>query len=183
MRIAANPGPRKIGALVALLVTAGCGQLGTDVTAPATAQLGEQWAVVDKYCVECHNDIDLAGGFAFDAIAAQSLAANADVWEKATRKLRGHLMPPPNGPQPSEATVRSLVATVEGALDDAASANPIYEGVGLHRLNRKEYANAVRDLLALEIDPVQFLPQDEVAQGFDNIASALQVSPSSSSST
>ena len=74
--------------------------------------------------------------------------------------------------------MRSLVANVEGALDDAASANPIYEGVGLHRLNRKEYANAVRDLLALEIDPVQFLPQDEVAQGFDNIAGALQVSPS-----
>ena len=178
MRVTANPRLRQIGVLVALLLTAGCGQLGTDVTAPATAQLGKQWAVVDKYCVECHNDVELAGGFAFDAIAAQSLAANAEVWEKATRKLRGRLMPPPNGPQPTEATVRSLVATVEGALDDAASANPSYEGVGLHRLNRKEYANAVRDLLALEIDPVQFLPQDEVAQGFDNIASALQVSPS-----
>ena len=130
MRVTANPRLRQIGALVAVLVTAGCGQLGTDVTAPATAQLGKQWAIVDRYCVECHNDVDLAGGFAFDAIAAQSLGENAEVWEKATRKLRGRLMPPPNGPQPSEATVRSLVATVEGALDDAASANPIYEGVG-----------------------------------------------------
>jgi hypothetical protein len=178
MRDHAIPRPRHIGVLAGLFFLAGCGQLGTDLTSPATAQLGKQWAVIDEYCVECHNELELAGGFAFDAIAGQSLAVNADVWEKATRKLRGRLMPPPNRPQPSAATLRSLVATVEGALDDAGSADPSYEGVGLHRLNRKEYANAVRDLLALEIDPVELLPQDEVAHGFDNIASALQVSPS-----
>jgi hypothetical protein len=178
MRFRVSDRLRHIGVLGTLLLVAGCGNPETDVAAPATAQLGKQWEVVDKYCVECHNGLELAGGFAFDDIADQTVAKNAELWEKATRKLRGRLMPPPNRSQPSDSAVRSLVASVETALDAAAAAAPSYEGVGLHRLNRKEYANAVRDLLALQIDPVELLPQDEVAQGFDNIASALQVSPS-----
>src|SRR5262245_32145232 len=178
MRFSVNDRLRHIGALAALLLTAGCEGPDPDVAAPATAQLGKQWDAIETYCVECHNGLELAGGFAFDEIADQSLAANAELWEKATRKLRGRLMPPPNRSQPSDAALHSLIASVEKALDSAAASNPSYEDVGLHRLNRKEYANAVRDLLALDIDPVQLLPQDEVAQGFDNIASALQVSPS-----
>ena len=160
------PRSQAIGVLIALVMTAGCGQLDPDVTAPATAQLGKQWQVVDEYCVECHNDIELAGGFAFDAMAAGTLAANAEVCEKAMRKLRGRLMPPPNRPATKRGDVALVRRPVESTLDEAASANPSYEARrASHRLNRKEYANAIHDLLALEIDPVELLPQDEVARG------------------
>ena len=96
------------------------------------------------------------------------------------RKLRGRVMPPPNARQPDQAAIDSLVAWLEETLDRAAAAGPSHlpDQVVLHRLNRKEYANAVRDLLAVEIDGNELLPADDVAEGFDNIATALQVSPS-----
>ena len=107
-----------------------------------------------------------------------SIAKHPDLFEKAVRKLRGRVMPPPGARQPEPAAVDSLVAWLEDSLDRAAGPAYLRDDVELHRLNRKEYANAVRDLLAVEVDAAALLPADDVADGFDNIASALQVSPS-----
>ena len=106
------------------------------------------------------------------------MAQHAETLEKAVRKLRGHLMPPPKEPRPDEQRLTSFVAWLENSLDAAAASQHAFPAIVPHRLNRKEYANAVRDLLALEIDPAEFLPQDEEVKHFDNIASGLQVSPS-----
>jgi hypothetical protein len=102
------------------------------------------------------------------------------VFEKAVRKLRGRVMPPPGARQPDGATVDSLVSFLENTLDRAGAAAPPHlpDQIVLHRLNRKEYANAVRDLLDVEIQAGEFLPADDISDGFDNIAAALQVSPS-----
>jgi hypothetical protein len=158
-----------LGAALAFL--AGCGKVDPETVA------AEQWQLVDKYCAECHNDTELAGQLSFDRMGPHDVAANAEKLEKAVRKLRGHLMPPPKEPRPGEEQLFSFVAWLEGELDSAAL-NRVPERVALHRLNRKEYANAVRDLLDIDVDAAALLPQDELAGGFDNIASALQVSPS-----
>ncbi len=117
-------------------------------------------------------------GVSFDGLTAQSIAQSPELFEKAIRKLRGRVMPPPGARQPEPAAVDSLVVWLEDSLDRAASPAYLRDQVGLHRLNRKEYANAVRDLLNVEVDAAELLPADDVADGFDNIASALQVSPS-----
>jgi mono/diheme cytochrome c family protein len=134
--------------------------------------------LLDRYCVECHNATDWAGGVAFDTLSLDALAADADTWENTIRKLRGRLMPPPGKEQPGAPQVRAMVAWLEGGLDAAALHHPNPGYVGLHRLNRREYANAVRDLLGLTVNPEALLPRDDAHDGFDNIASALQVSPS-----
>ncbi|HEX7079621.1 MAG TPA: DUF1592 domain-containing protein [Gammaproteobacteria bacterium] len=163
-------------ALAALTLTAGCGSV--DVDAPLAEAGGGHWETIERYCTECHNEVEFAGDVAFDRMAGQSVAENAETLEKAVRKLRGRLMPPAGEPRPDEDEVISLVAWLESALDRAAEAAPAYRSIVPHRLNRKEYANAVRDLLALEVDATRLLPQDEVVAHFDNIASGLQVSPS-----
>jgi hypothetical protein len=134
-----------------------------------------QWAVVQQYCVECHNENDLAGGQAFDKMSPASIGEHAATWELAIRKLRSGLMPPAGGPRPDNETVEELVAWLTAELDSAVAPRP--GRVSLRRLNRREYAHAVRDLLALEIDPKTWLPEDNVAGHFDNDADALQVSP------
>jgi len=138
----------------------------------------KHWAVIEKYCFECHNTTDWAGGVAFDSMSLDNLSDEADVWEKAIRRLRGRLMPPPGKPQPEGDAIPQLVSYLETSLDAAAKDHPHVGRVGLHRLNRREYANAVMDLLALPIDSAALLPRDEAHDGFDNIATALQVSPS-----
>jgi mono/diheme cytochrome c family protein len=139
-----------------------------------------QLATLKQYCAGCHSDRVKAGGVSFEGLTAESIGQHADVFEKAVRKLRGRVMPPPNARQPDAAAVDSLVAWLEESLDRAVAAGPSHlpDQVVLHRLNRKEYANAVRDLLAVEISAIELLPADDIADGFDNIASALQVSPS-----
>jgi hypothetical protein len=137
----------------------------------------EQWALVDRYCVGCHNDAELAGELSFARVSRTDLGADAGVWENALRKLRGHLMPPPGEPRPSAASIDSLVGWIERSLDAAALAKPNPGAPALHRLNRAEYANAVRDLLDLTVDAAALLPADDSSAGFDNNASALSVSP------
>jgi hypothetical protein len=172
------PNSMKYVALGAIAVlAAGCARQGDDPAALAAAG-PEQWQVVDKYCTGCHNGAELAGNLDFEKLGPGSVAQHAETLEKAVRKLRGHLMPPPKEPRPDAERLASFVAWLEGSLDAAAASNHAYPAIVPHRLNRKEYANAVRDLLALEIDPVEFLPQDEEVKHFDNIASGLQVSPS-----
>ena len=139
-----------------------------------------QLATIKQYCATCHNDRIKAAGVSFDGLTKENIGQRPDVFEKAVRKVRGHVMPPPNARQPDAAAADALVAWLEDSLDKAAAAAPSHlpDQVVLHRLNRKEYANAIRDLLAVEIDANEYLPADDIAEGFDNIATALQVSPS-----
>ena len=137
----------------------------------------EHWALVDRYCVTCHNDLELAGDVAFDRLNRARLEADAAVWETTIRKLRGHLMPPPGEPRPNETQVEAFARWLENSLDAAARAAPNPGAPALHRLNRAEYANAVRDLLDINVDAATLLPGDDSSAGFDNIASALSVSP------
>ena len=147
---------------------------GSSVPQTSDAQL----ATIAQYCVSCHNDRAKVAGVSFEGLTAESIGQHADVFEKAVRKMRGRVMPPPNARQPEPAAVDSLVAYLEDSLDRAAGKAHLPDRVVLHRLNRKEYAHAVRDLLAVDFDASEVLPADDVAEGFDNIAAALQVSPS-----
>jgi hypothetical protein len=137
----------------------------------------EQWAMIDRYCTECHNAAEVAGGLSLEELDRSDFQAHADVWEKVVRKLRGGLMPPPGGPRPEPERIEQFATWMEASIDAAAVGAPRQGFVPLHRLNRKEYQNAIRDLLALEVDASTLLPQDNMAAGFDNVASALQVSP------
>jgi mono/diheme cytochrome c family protein len=149
--------------------------LATDGTAQ---QLGnEHWNTLQKYCSKCHNTDDFSGGFAVDQLDPRDLHPDADLWEKIVRKLRSGMMPPPGQKRPAVADITRVVGSLETALDRTAARHPNPGTVVLHRLNRSEYANAVRDLLALPVDAGHLLPADDSAAGFDNIASALVLSP------
>jgi mono/diheme cytochrome c family protein len=164
----------------ALLVPLGGVAFTTPQFAPAARTSEAALATIKQYCATCHNDRMKAGAVSFDGLTPESIGQHSDVFEKAVRKLRGRVMPPPGARQPDAASVDSLVGWLEDSLDRAAAADVSHlpDQIVLHRLNRKEYANAVRDLLAVEIDANELLPADDIAEGFDNIATALQVSPS-----
>jgi mono/diheme cytochrome c family protein len=154
---------------------AGCG--GAPSPEALLAEGREQWPFIERYCAECHNGADFAGEVSFDGLGPEHVAAHAETFERAVRKLRGGLMPPPGGAKPERTQAAQFVAWLEASLDAAAPRlEPGY--VTPHRMNRTEYANAIRDLLALEVDPASLLPVDGVEHGFDNIANALTVSPS-----
>jgi mono/diheme cytochrome c family protein len=137
----------------------------------------ESWGLLEKNCSKCHNSTDWAGGVAYDTMTPETIAEDADVWEKAIRKLRGRLMPPPGEPQPDQKTIDSFVTWMEGKLDSAAAASPDPGYVGLHRLNRTEYAREIDRLLGLHVEVKTLLPKDVSSDGFDNIASVLRISP------
>ena len=141
---------------------------------PVPAHASAQRAVLDRYCVVCHNEQALTAGLALDKMDIEQVSEGAPVWEKVLRKLRGRAMPPAGMPRPDEATYNSLANYLETALDGATPnpGRPV-----LHRLNRAEYTNAIRDLLALEIDGTSLLPADDSGYGFDNIGDVLSVSP------
>jgi mono/diheme cytochrome c family protein len=135
-------------------------------------------AVLDKYCVACHNERQKVAGLMLDRVDADHAGRDAQTWEKVLRKLRTQEMPPSGMPRPSEAVYTAVSSQIEKMLDDAAAANPNPGRVAVHRLNRTEYTNAIRDLLALQIDGKSLLSADEADQeGFDNVASVLSVSP------
>jgi mono/diheme cytochrome c family protein len=136
-----------------------------------------QSAIISKYCVGCHNQRLRTAGLALDALSTSSVGSSAEVWEKVVRKLRIGAMPPPGAPRPDKPAGDALVSGLEAALDEAAARNPIPGRTDtLHRLNRTEYQNAIRDLLALDVDTASLLPADD-ADGFDNLASLLSISP------
>ncbi|HEV2703563.1 MAG TPA: DUF1592 domain-containing protein [Steroidobacteraceae bacterium] len=142
-----------------------------------SVQAKQKWALLKQYCSKCHNTDDWAGGVAFGTMTPQDIPHDAKVWETAIQKLSGRLMPPPGNPQPPQPSIDSFIYWMQHNIDHAALAHPAYTGsVGLHRLNRKEYANAVWDLLRVKIDAKRSLPKDDEAGGFDNIADVLQVS-------
>jgi len=135
-------------------------------------------ALVDRYCTDCHNDAERTGELTLERLALTDVGAHADVWETVVRKLRGRMMPPAGEPLPEAAATGELVAFLEEQLDRAAAASPNPGTKSLHRLNRTEYGNAIRDLLALDIDASAYLPNDSEAYGFDNIADVLGTDPS-----
>jgi Protein of unknown function (DUF1592)/Protein of unknown function (DUF1588)/Protein of unknown function (DUF1585)/Protein of unknown function (DUF1587)/Protein of unknown function (DUF1595) len=137
----------------------------------------KHWGVLDQYCVKCHNTEDWAGGVAFDALSPAEIPTDAQTWEKAIRKLRTGMMPPAGKPRPPRAVLDGFATELAKRLDDAASPHPIPGGKSLHRLNRTEYANAVHDVLSFDVDASTLLPADDSAEGFDNIADVLSVSP------
>jgi cytochrome c551/c552 len=135
-------------------------------------------AMLDKYCVTCHNQRLKTAGLMLDKVDVEHAGADAQTWEKVLRKLRAREMPPPGSPHPDDATYTAVSDQLEKMLDMAAAANPNPGRVAVHRLNRTEYANAIRDLLGLRIDGKSLLSADEADQeGFDNVASVLSVSP------
>jgi hypothetical protein len=145
---------------------------------PDSASIEQNWHVLETYCEKCHNATDWAGGVAFDTMRPESAADDAETWEKAVRKLRGALMPPPGKPQPDPVVRRAFITSMEGFLDRTAAQHPNPGSVVLHRLNRTEYASSIDAILGVKIDPTALLPRDDKADGFDNVADVLKVSPS-----
>ena len=154
---------------------------GSPAPGPATPPVGaEQRALLDRYCVTCHNDRLRTGGLTLDADAVDvtDVAAHAEVWERVVRKLRAGAMPPRPRPRPEPAAYAGFRSWLEAELDSAAAADPNPGRTEtFHRLSRTEYRNAVRDLLALEVEVDELLPADDTSYGFDNIAGVLGVSP------
>jgi len=146
--------------------------------ARAGAQPSANQALINRYCVTCHNQRLKTAKLELDKLDVTHPENDARVWERAIRKLRCGMMPPPGAARPPVADAQALAAYLETALDKAANANPNPGSVRIHRLNRAEYANAVRDLFGIDVDMSTLLPNDDISEGFDNIASALKVSPS-----
>src|SRR5215467_3913261 len=135
-----------------------------------------QWSTIELYCFGCHNEGVGAGNLFLTKLDAKSVPEHPEIFEKVVRKLRGRQMPPPGMPQPSQQEVDALVNWLEATLDKSGMEH-LAGRVAVQRLNRNEYANAVKDLLAVEIDPNQYLPADIAVEGFNKIAAALTVSP------
>lgn len=136
----------------------------------------ERWALLETYCADCHNSLDLAGDLSFDGLTPESVPQHAAIFEGAIAKLRGRLMPPPGARQPTQADIDSLIAWLERSIDEDAA----YRTVGYvppQRLNRIEFSKAVQDLLGVEIDATEYLPAEIEVDGFTNIAAALSASP------
>src|SRR5207249_5053133 len=147
---------------------------------PAAAQhpqTSSPRAVLNTYCVTCHNQRLRTADLMLDKAEVDHPAENPAIWEKVLRKLRAREMPPPERPRPDDATYESVVAYLETALDQAAEAKPNPRRPSAYRLNRSQYANAMRDLIALDIDSAFLLPADDSGYGFDNIGDVLTVSP------
>jgi Protein of unknown function (DUF1592)/Protein of unknown function (DUF1588)/Protein of unknown function (DUF1585)/Protein of unknown function (DUF1587)/Protein of unknown function (DUF1595)/Cytochrome C oxidase, cbb3-type, subunit III len=132
-------------------------------------------ATTQKYCVSCHNSQDWAGGLDLDSIDHGRVAAEPETWEKVIVKLRAGMMPPPGRERPSRPQVESIAAFLEDRLDKAPRES--VPAPALHRLNRNEYANAIRDLFGLQVDVSSMLPPDDASDGFDNMAAGLSISP------
>ncbi len=141
----------------------------------AAPDVAAKRALVDQYCVVCHNAKAKTAGLLLDELDLAHLGAHAEIGEKVIRKLRAGMMPPTGMRRPDPATLESLIGWMENEIDRNAVTN--LPPPGLHRLNRTEYANAIRDLLGLEVDATKFLPADDSTRGFDNIAGALTMSP------
>ncbi|MBZ5675013.1 MAG: DUF1592 domain-containing protein [Acidobacteriia bacterium] len=167
----------RVAPLVALVA-------GTLAAAPpqeskqATAAANPNRALVDRYCVGCHNQRLKTAKLELDRLDLTHPEKDALTWERAIRKLRGGMMPPPSAPRPPLVEVNTLATYLEDSLDKAGAANLNPGSVRIHRLNRAEYTNAMRDLFGIDVDAAALLPTDDISGGFDNIAAALKASPS-----
>ena len=146
------------------------------VTAPLAAQ--EPQAIINKYCTTCHNQRSKTGNLELDTKDLAHLEKDVVAWEAVVRKLRTGMMPPKNAVRPDRATLDGLATWLESGLDRQAALHPNPGSPSVQRMNRTEYANAIRDLLDLEVDVSAMLPGDSISAGFDNIADVLGTSPS-----
>src|SRR5690606_25222752 len=136
----------------------------------------EHRAALGQYCFDCHNDVEQVADLSLESLDVAAIGDAQETWEKVVRKLSAGMMPPPDGgPRPDAATYGRLVGFLERELD--AAHEPFFPPPGAHRLNRVEYANVIRDLLAVEVDASRFLPADDSSRGFDNQAGSLALSP------
>jgi mono/diheme cytochrome c family protein len=165
-----------VGLVLAAGVTIDAAAPRAATRATQTAPAVEPRAVVDKYCVGCHSSRMKAGDLVLEKLEVDN-PANAETWEKVIGKLNAGMMPPPSAPRPDRATYDGLVRAIETSMDRMAKAAPDAGRPAIHRLNRAEYTNAVRDILALDIDGKALLPADNSGYGFDNVADVLTVSP------
>jgi mono/diheme cytochrome c family protein len=167
-------------AALAIIAALGClktahAQQAATVSAVLATSAGSERALIDQYCVPCHNQRLKTAGLMLDQLDLAQMHEHADVWEKVVRKLRAGMMPPSGLPRPNAAVMESMITFLEKDLDRDAVAN--LTPPGMHRLNRTEYTNAIRDVLGLQVDATKFLPPDDSTHGFDNIAGALTLSP------
>jgi mono/diheme cytochrome c family protein len=139
---------------------------------------GNEAVFLTQYCFGCHNDKAKVAGLALDTLDIAKIGSDAETWEKVIKKVRTGMMPPSGARRPDRAALDGFAAQLEERLDKAVDPNAALVTPALHRLNRTEYANAIRDLLGLDIDVNVLLPADGSSQGFDNLAEALAVSPS-----
>jgi hypothetical protein len=171
----------RLKSLSKLVVPAMAMLMGTLVFSQAASALGagvDSGALFEKYCTSCHNGEDYAGGLDLQDASAHTLVDKPDVGEKLIKRLRAGMMPPAGKQRPQYDTVQELARTLEEGIDKRAATKTAYlPAPGLHRLNRTEYTNAIRDLLALNIDAARFLPSDDSSHGFDNLAGTLTTSP------
>ncbi len=139
--------------------------------------LASQRALVNQYCGGCHNDKLKSGGFSWSKIDLAKPGESAEQLEKVIRKMRAGMMPPAGMPRPNAETIKNFAAAIENGVDQAAAAHLNPGRPPLHRLNRTEYANSIRDLLSVDVDVSQLLPPDDSSHGFDNMADVLTISP------
>ena len=174
---------RVLGVVAIVIVLAAAASLQTPPAQASSAQSestpDSSRTFLDTNCVVCHNSRRLTANLALDADTLDPRAAHedAEVWEKVIRKVRTGAMPPASRPQPDPRAVEAFVSHLETTIDEAAARHPMVGRPVAHRLNRTEYANAIRDLLDLEVDAADFLPPDDAGYGFDNIGGVLSVSP------
>lgn len=166
-----------LGSLAVLAAT--CMQGAPPQSSPSTApSSASERALVDQYCAVCHNDRLKTGGISLQSADMNNIPAGAELWEKVINKVKLGAMPPQGMPRPDKATMDAFATWLATRIDRAAVDHPNPGRATLHRLNRTEYANAVHDLLGLEIDPAPLLPADDESYGFDDIADVLRTSPS-----
>ena len=151
--------------------------IGVAAMAQAPADSAHAGELVNKYCAGCHSEKLKTGGLVLEKLDLSNVSANARVWEKVIRKVGTGSMPPLGMPRPEQATLTAFSAYLETSLDQAASAKVNPGRTLIHRLNRTEYANVIKDVLALDVDVSALLPPDDSADGFDNIAQVLTISP------
>jgi uncharacterized protein DUF1592/uncharacterized protein DUF1588/uncharacterized protein DUF1587/uncharacterized protein DUF1585/uncharacterized protein DUF1595 len=167
-----------LGWIGILLAEAGCLQAASPQSPnPAPPSAAPVSTVINRYCLGCHNDKLKTADLSLSQVNVQNVAPQAAVWEKVLVKLRGRAMPPAGVPRPDNAAYESFIAYLQTELDGAAAANSNPGRPSIHRLNRSEYANAIRDLLGIDIDATSLLPVDDGSYGFDNIGDVLTVSP------
>jgi mono/diheme cytochrome c family protein len=145
--------------------------------APASSNASSHRVLINQYCVSCHSQKLKTAGVSLELLDLTKVADGAATWERVLRKIRIGEMPPPGLPRPSAPVAASFADWLENELDQSAAANPNPGRPAIHRLNRAEYSNAIRDLLALDIKPGSMLPVDDSGYGFDNIADVLSMSP------
>ena len=155
----------------------GAGAAQTQPSRSAASSPSPQRALLDRYCVTCHNERLQTGGLALDTMDVANVGEAPEIWEKVVQKLRGRMMPPARRPWPDPEAYEGFQSWLETSLDRAAAVTTQPGRVPTHRLNRAEYTNAIRDLLALDIDGEALLPADDSGHGFDNLAGTLALSP------